>query len=115
MLEKPNINNRTLAFRPSFSGKTYHMLKSLSRMPDRDIYIITKSPPEQYSNSKRKIIKIREEIKPLSENENPIMVFVDISCSRKSNQKNQFFLRSRHTKFQYLLSITILLCDLPKF
>ena len=42
-----NDNNRTLLVGPSFSGKTYLMLKILSRMSDRDIYIITKSPPEQ--------------------------------------------------------------------
>ena len=42
-----NNYNRTLLVGPSFSGKTYLMLKILSRMIDRDIYIITKSPPEQ--------------------------------------------------------------------
>ena len=47
-------NNRTLLVGPSFSGKTYLMLKILSRILDRDIYIITKSPPEQYTNSKMK-------------------------------------------------------------
>ena len=35
-------NNRSLLVGPSFSGKTYLMLKILSRIPDRDIYIITK-------------------------------------------------------------------------
>ena len=40
-----NDNNRTLFVGPSFSGKTYLMLKFLSRIPDRDIYVITKSPP----------------------------------------------------------------------
>ena len=41
-----NNNNRTLLVGPSFSGKTYLMLKILSRISDHDIYIITKSPPE---------------------------------------------------------------------
>ena len=51
-----NKNNRTVLVGCSFSGKTYLMLKVLSRIPpDRDIYIITKSPAEQYSNSKIKI------------------------------------------------------------
>ena len=50
-----NNNNRTLLVGPSFSGKTYLMFKILSRMLDRDIYIITKSPPEQYTNCKIKI------------------------------------------------------------
>ena len=58
IIENGNNNNtRTLLVGPSFSGKTYLMLKILSRMPNRDIYIITKSPPEQYTNSKIKIKK----------------------------------------------------------
>ena len=61
-----NNNNRTLLVGPSFSGKTYLMLKTLSRIPDRDVYIITKSPPEQYTNSKIKIKAISDEIKPLN-------------------------------------------------
>ena len=55
-----NNNNRTLLFGPSFSGKTYLMLKPFSRMPDRDFYIFTKLPPKQYYNSK---IKIKENVK----------------------------------------------------
>ena len=53
------------------------MLKILSRISDRDIYIITKSPPEQYSNSKIKIKEISDEIKSLNEYENGIIVFDD--------------------------------------
>ena len=66
-IENDNNNNRTLLVGPSFSGKTYLMLKILSRMLDRDVYIITKSPPEQYTNSKIKIKEISDEIKPLNE------------------------------------------------
>ena len=40
-----NNNSRTLLVGRPFSGKTYLMLKILSRIPNRDIYIITKSPP----------------------------------------------------------------------
>ena len=54
VIEKPiidivnnNKNDRTLLVGPSFSGETHLLLKSLSRIPNRDIYIITKSPPEQ--------------------------------------------------------------------
>ena len=68
VLEKPKIdndkskNNRTLLIGPSFSGETCLMLKILSRVPpDRGIHIMTKSPLEQYSNSKNKIKKIIEE------------------------------------------------------
>ena len=60
---------------PSFSGETYSIL---SRIPLRDVYLITKSPPEQYSNSKIKVKEIGHEVKPLSEYENAIIVFDDI-------------------------------------
>ena len=53
------------------------MLRFLSRLPDRDICVITKSSPEQYSNSKIKIKEIGEEIKPINEYENAIIVFDD--------------------------------------
>ena len=56
-VENGNNNNRTLLVGPSFSGKTYLILKIQTRISDRDIYVITKSPPEQYTNSKIKIIK----------------------------------------------------------
>ena len=49
-----NKNNGTLLVGPSFSGKTYLMLKIFSRIQDRDIDIITKSPSEQCSNCKNK-------------------------------------------------------------
>ena len=73
-----NNNNRTLLVGPSISGKTYLMLKILSRIPYRDFYIITKSPPEQYTSSKIRIKEINDEIKPLNEYENGIIVFDDI-------------------------------------
>ena len=97
VLEKPKIdndknnNNRTLLVGPSFSGKTYLMLKILSRIPpDRDIYIITKSPPEQFSNSKIKDKEIGEEIKPLNEYQNAITVFDDILGSTNSIEIDQY-------------------------
>ena len=91
-----NNNNRTLLVGPSFSGKTYLMLKILSRISDRDIYIITKSPPEQYTNSKIKIKEISDEIKPLNEYENGIIVFDDVLGSSNSRDIDQFFIRGRH-------------------
>ena len=69
------------------------MLKILSRISDRDIYIITKSPPEQYTKSKIKIKEINDEIKPLNEYENGIIVFDDISGSSNSKFIDQFFIR----------------------
>ena len=55
-----NINRSTLLVGPTFSGITYLLLKIFSRSPSRNIYIITKSPPEHYSNSKIKIREISE-------------------------------------------------------
>ena len=91
-----NKNNRTLLVGPSFSGKTYLMLKTLSRIPDRDFYIITKSPPEQYTNSKIKIKQISDEIKPLNEYEYGTIVFDDILGSSNSGFIDQFLIRGRH-------------------
>ena len=89
------------------------MLKILSRMIDRDIYIITKSPPEQYTNSKIKIKDISDEIKPLNEYENGIIVFDDILGSSNSRYIDHFFTRGRHNKLDiYYLSQSYF--DLPK-
>ena len=108
-----NNNNRTLLLGPPFSGKIYLMLKILSRIPDRDIYIITKSPPEQYSNSKIKIKEINDEIKPLNAYENGIIVFDDILGSSNSRFIDQFFIRGRHNNLDiYYLSQSYF--DLPK-
>ena len=117
VIKKPEIennnNNRTLLVGPSFSGKTYLMLKILSRIPDRDIYIITKSPPEQYTNSKIKIKEIGDEIKPLNEYENGILVFDDVLGSSNSRDIDQFFIRGRHNNLAiYYLSQSYF--DLPK-
>ena len=98
---------------PSFSGKTYLMLKTLPRIPDQDIYIITKSPPEQYTNSKYKIKETSDEIKPLNEYENGIIVFDDILGSSNNRFIDQFFIRGRHNKLDfYYLSQSYF--DLPK-
>ena len=108
-----NNNNRTLLVGPSFSGKTYLMLKILSRISDRDIYIITKSPLEQYTNSKIKIKEISDEIKPLNEYENGIIVFDDVLGSTNSRFIDQFFIRGRHNNLDiYYLSQSYF--DLPK-
>ena len=95
-IENGNNNNRTLLVGPRFSGKTYLMLKTLSRKPNRDIYIIIKSLPELYTNSKIKIKEISDEIKPLNEYENGIIVFDDVLGSSNSRFIDQFFIRGRH-------------------
>ena len=79
-----NNDNRTLSIRPFFSGRTYLILKIPPRIHNRDIFIITKSPPEQYSNSKFESGEIGEEPKPLSEYENTIVVFDDLLGSSNS-------------------------------
>ena len=95
-IDNINNNNRTLLVGPSFLGKTYLMLQILSRISDRDIYIINKSPPEKYTNSKIKIKEINDEIKPLNEYESGIIVFDDILGSSNSRFIDQFFIRGRH-------------------
>ena len=67
----------------TFSSKAYLILKFLSRKPNRDKFIITKSPPEQYSSCKIKTKEIGEK-KSLNENENAIEVFDDILGSTNS-------------------------------
>ena len=89
------------------------MLKLLSRIPDRDIYIITKLPPDQCSNSKIKFKAITEELKPLSENENAIKVFDNILGSSISRHVDHFFIEGRHDDLDnYYLSQSYF--DLPK-
>ena len=122
VLEKPKTdkintekNNRTLLVGCSFSGKTYLMLKILSRIPpERNIYIIAKSPPEQYSNTKIKVKEISDEIKPLNEYENAVIVFDDVLGSSNSKHIDQFFIRGRHSNLDiYYLSQSYF--DLPKW
>ena len=113
MLEKSNISNRTLLVRPNFSRTTYLLLKSFSRMPNRGFYIITKSPPEQCSNSEVKINKIGEEINFLNENEKTMIVFDEVLGTSNSKYIHQFFIRGRHSSLEiYCLSQSYF--DLPK-
>ena len=108
-----NNNNRTPLVGPFFSGKTYLMLQILSRTSDRDIFIFTKSPPEQYSNSKIKIKELSNEIKPLNEYENCVIVFDDILGSTNSNYIDQYFTGGKHNHLDiYDLSQSYF--DLPK-
>ena len=108
-----NYNNRTILVGPSFSGETYLMLTILSRIANRDIYIITKSPPEQYSNSKIRIKEKSDETKPLSQYENGIIVSDDILGSSSSRFMDQFFNRGCHNDLDiFYLSQSYF--DLPK-
>ena len=67
------------------------MLKVVAGMSNQDIYIITKSPPEQSSRSRIKIKEIGEEFKPLKQYEIGIKVFDDILGSTTSKKKQISF------------------------
>ena len=100
-------------FGPSFSGKTYLILKIVSRIPDQDIYIITKSPPQQNFNIKNRIKEIGDKNEPLNGYENAIIVFDDVLGSSNSRYIDQFFIRGRHNDLDvYYLSQPYF--DLPK-
>ena len=73
------------------------MLQIFSQTPPfRDVYIITKSPPERNSNSKSKMDEMTEEIQPLNEGIYGIIVSDDTLGSSKSRFMNQLFMRDRH-------------------
>ena len=104
VLEKTTMfayNNQKLLVRPCPSGKTSLTLKIFSRIPNRDIYLKSKSPPEQYSNSKNKVREIGEEIKPLSEYGKAIIVLADILGTSKNKHKDQCFIRGRHENLEF--------------
>ena len=77
------------------------MLEILPRIPDRDFYKITQSPPEQYSISKIKIKETGQEIKPLNEYENAIIAFDDILGSSSSRYIDRFFIRGRRNELHF--------------
>ena len=88
-----------------FSGKAYLMLKILSKMPDRDLYIIIKTPLEQYFSSKSKIKKNGEEIRLLSEYENPIVFLMRNLSSSNRRDIDEFFIRGKFKNLdKYCLS-----------
>ena len=89
------------------------MLKILSRILDRDIYVINKSPPEQHSNTEIIMRGISHENKPLNEYENASIVIDDILGSSNSRCIDQFFIRGRHNNLNiYYLSQSYF--ELPK-
>ena len=94
LIELPHQNNRTLIVGANFARKSYLMLKILSRLSDRDTDIITKSPPEQYSNSKIKSKEMREEIKHLNEYENSVTITDDVLGSSKAKNRSIFHKRT---------------------
>ena len=88
------------------------MLKVFPRVPDRDNFVITKPPPDQYCITKIKIKEKSVEIIPLNEYENAIIVFDDILGSSNSRYIDQFFIRGIHKNLDiYYLSKSYF--DLP--
>ena len=88
-------NNKTRTVGRSFSDQTHYMLKIFSRKPDRCLYVINKSRPEQNFNSKLKIKEIVEENKLLHDYENAIIVFDDSLGTSSNKFMNQLFIRGR--------------------
>ena len=82
-------------------------------MSNRDIYIVTKSPLEQYSNSKIKIKEIGVEIKPLNEYENAIIVFDDTLGTSNIKYIALFFIRGRQKNLE-ICCLSQFYFDLPK-
>ena len=83
------------------------MLKIVSWIADRVNFIITKSPPEQYSSSKIKIKETGDETKLLNEYKNATTVFDDILGATNSRYVDQFFIRGGHNNlYFYYLSHT---------
>ena len=112
----PNMfadNSRTLLVGPGLLSKTYLMLSFSSRISNRNVYIFTKSPPEQNSFPEIQITEVGEEIKPLNEYENAIIVFDDILGSTNSGDVDQFLKRCRHNKLDNF-SLSQSFFDLPK-
>ena len=66
-----------------------------SRIPIGDIYIITKSSPEQFSISKIKTKKIGGEIKPVNEHENAIKLVHEVPGTSNSKFIWQFLIGGR--------------------
>ena len=89
------------------------MLKIFSRIQNRVFYIVTKSPPEQCSDSKIKNKEASDDIKPQNEYENGNTVFDDILGSSNSEIVDQNFFRGRHKNLDiYFLSQSCIV--LPK-
>ena len=82
-------------------------------MPNRDYYIITKLPPEQYSNTKIKFIEKGEEIIPLNEYQNAAIVFDDFLGPPNIRYTDPFLKRGNYNNSGiYYLSQSIF--DFPK-
>ena len=86
-----NNNNRTLIIGFSNCGKTY-LMNHILHQKQEPIFIITKSL-NQYPNIKA---QTSDEIQPLNEYENSVVVFDDMLLSKQESNIDLFFTRGRH-------------------
>ena len=86
-----NLNNRTLIIGFSNSGKTY-LMNYILHQKQEPIFIITKSL-NQYPKIKA---QTSDEIQPLNEYENSVVVFDDMLLSKQESNIDLFFTRGRH-------------------
>ena len=86
-----SLNNRTLIIGFSNCGKTYLMNHILHQKQEL-IFIITKSL-NQYPKIKA---QTSDEIQPLNEYENSVVVFDDMLLSKQESNIDLFFTRGRH-------------------
>ena len=88
-----NLNNRSLIIGFSNCGKTY-LLNHILHQKQEPIFIITKSL-NQYPKFKA---QTSDEIQPLNEYENSVVVFDDMLLSKQESNIDRFFTRGRHYK-----------------
>ena len=86
-----SLNNRTLIIGFSNCGKTY-LMNHILHQKQEPIFIITKSL-NQYSKIKA---QTSDEIQPLNEYENSVVVFDDMLLSKRESNIDLFFTRGRH-------------------
>ena len=96
VVDSVNNNNRTLLIGFSNCGKTY-LMNHILHQKQEPIYIITKSL-NQYPNIKA---QTSDEIQPINEYENNVVVFDDTLLSKQESNINRFFTRGRHNNIDF--------------
>ena len=86
-----NLNNRTLIIRFSNCGKT-HLMNHLLHQKQEPIFIITKS----FNQNPKIKDRTSDEIQPLNEYENSVVVVDDMLLSKQESNIDLFFTRGRH-------------------
>ena len=103
-----NLNNRTLIIGFSNCGKTY-LMNHIPHQKQEPIFKITKSL-NQYPKIKA---ETSDEIQPLNEYENSVVVFDDMLLSKQESNIDLFFTRGRHNNIDiYYISLSYF--HLPK-